>query len=140
MPKPSKESRASNIFIAVVSGIGLLIFACALYEVAFAGLFQMNWLLLSLVTVVVVGRTDIHIPKTSGTLMLDDACLYISLMLYGVMPSVVLAGINGLACSLKYPNKRRVMPFNVAVMSLSIFISGLVVNSLFPSEAHPSAG
>jgi diguanylate cyclase (GGDEF)-like protein/putative nucleotidyltransferase with HDIG domain len=136
MSQPSKESRASNIFLAIVSAIGLTIFACAIYALALGDQFNLNWLLLSVVTVVVVGRTDIHIPKSSGTVTLDDACLYISLMLYGVMPSVVLAGINGLACSLKYPNKRRVMPFNVAVMSLSIFVSGLVVNGLFPAEAH----
>src|ERR1041384_1700005 len=113
MSQPSNESRASNIFLAVVSGIGLAIFACALYTVAFAGQFNLNWMLLSLVTVVVVGRTDIHLPKTSGTVTLDDACLYISLMLYGVMPSMVLAGINELACSLKYPDKRRGLQFNV---------------------------
>ncbi|HJQ25254.1 MAG TPA: HD domain-containing protein, partial [Blastocatellia bacterium] len=136
MSEPSKESRASNIFIAVVATVGLAIFVCAIYHVAFANQFHINWLLLSLVTVAVVGRTDIRIPKTSGTVTLDDACLYISLMLYGVMPSVALAGINGLACSLKYPNKRRVMPFNVAVMSLSIFVSGVVANNLFPPEAH----
>ncbi len=139
MSQPSKESRASNIFLAVVSTVGLAIFACAVSHLALGNQFHINWLLLSLVTVVVVGRTDIHIPKTSGTVTLDDACLYISLMLYGVMPSVVLAGINGLACSLKYPNKRRVMPFNVAVMSLSIFVSGLVANGLFPPEAHTGA-
>jgi diguanylate cyclase (GGDEF)-like protein/putative nucleotidyltransferase with HDIG domain len=136
MSKRSNDSRASNIFIAVVSTVGLSIFAGAVYDVAFSGGFNLNWLLLSLVTVVVVGRTDIHLPKTSGTVTLDDACLYISLMLYGVTPSVVLAGINGLACSLKYPNKRRVMPFNVAVMSISIFAAGVVTNSLFSPEAH----
>jgi diguanylate cyclase (GGDEF)-like protein/putative nucleotidyltransferase with HDIG domain len=140
MSRPSNESRASNIFLAVVSSIGLCIFACAIYGVALGDQFNLNWLLLSLVTVVVVGRTDIHIPRTSGTVTLDDACLYISLMLYGVMPSVVLAGINGLACSLKYPNKRRVIPFNVAVMSLSVFVSGVVANSLFPPEMHVATG
>src|SRR5205085_11951670 len=139
MSQPSKESRASNIFIAVVSTVGLAIFACAIYQLAFGDQFQVTWLLLSSVTVAVVGRTDIHIPKTSGTVTLDDACLYISLMLYGVMPSVVLAGINGLACSLNYPNKRRVMPFNVAVMSLSVFVSGLVASGVFPPDAHPGA-
>jgi diguanylate cyclase (GGDEF)-like protein/putative nucleotidyltransferase with HDIG domain len=140
MSQPSNESRASNIFIMVVSCVGLFIFACAMYEVGFGDQFNLNWLLLSLVTVAVVGRTDIRLPKTSGTVTLDDACLYISLMLYGVMPSVVLAGINGLACSLKYPNKRRVMPFNVAVMSLSVFVSGVVANNLFPPEAHAAIG
>src|SRR5436853_2840036 len=136
MSKRSNDSRASNIFIAVVSTVGLSVFACAFYDVALGGQFNLNWLLLSLVTVVVVGRTDIHLPKTSGTVTLDDACLYMSLMLYGVMPSVVLAGINGLACSLKYPNKRRVMPFNIAVMSISVFAAGIVTNSLFSPETH----
>ena len=100
MSEPSKESRASNIFIAVVATVGLAIFACAIYHLAFGNQFHINWLLLSLVTVAVVGRTDIRIPKTSGTVTLDDACLYISLMLYGVMPSVashvtVRAAVDG---------------------------------------------
>ena len=66
MSQPSKESRASNIFLAVVSSVGLAIFACAIYYLALGDQFHVNWLLLSLVTVVVVGRTDIHIPKSSG--------------------------------------------------------------------------
>ena len=140
MQEKRYESRASNIFLAVVSTIGLLIFAVAIWDVVFNDQFKLNWLLLSLVTVLVVARTDIRIPKISGTVTLDDTCLYISMILYGVMPTVALAGINGLVCSFNYRNKYRVMPFNTAVMSLSIFASGTIVKHLFPVSPETNFG
>jgi diguanylate cyclase (GGDEF)-like protein/putative nucleotidyltransferase with HDIG domain len=126
------ESPASRLFINVVSVIGLCIFACALGEVATSH-FSMEWLLLGLVTVLVVARTDIQIPKISSTVTLEDAFIYIAVLLYGVGPAVVLAGVNAAVCSLHYPNRRKVIPFNAGVMSLSVFISATVATRLFGS-------
>ncbi|HEX8091875.1 MAG TPA: diguanylate cyclase [Blastocatellia bacterium] len=124
------DSPASKVFISVVSAIGLCVFAYALFGVA-AGRFNTEWLLLSLVTLLVVSRTDIQIPKIPSTVTLDDTFIYISVLLYGVAPSVALAGVNAIICSLHYPNKRKVIPFNTAVMSLSVYISAMAVTRLF---------
>src|ERR1044071_2485516 len=126
------DSPASKLFINIVSLIGLCIFAYALYSVA-TNHFNVEWLLLGLVTVLVVARTDIQIPKISSTVTLEDAFIYISVLLYGVGPSVVLAGVNAAICSLHYPNKRKVIPFNTAVMSLSVFASATVATKVFGS-------
>lgn len=126
----SNESRASRLVIDTVSAIGLGIFAYALYNVTTSE-FHIEWLLLSLVTIIVVSRTVIQIPKIPSTVTLDDTFIFISVLLYGVMPSVVLAGLNGAFCSLRYPNRRKVVPFNAAVMSLSVFASGTTVNLIF---------
>jgi hypothetical protein len=99
------ESPASKIFINVVSAIGLCVFAYSLLGAT--SKFNAEWLLLSLVTLLVVARTDIQIPKIPSTVTLDDTFIYISVLLYGVAPSVALAGINAIICSLHYPNKRR---------------------------------
>src|SRR5687767_8526973 len=112
------DSRASLLFINAVSAIGLSIFVYCLAKMALDGL-DLEWVLLSIVTVVVVSRTDIQIPKTSSTVTLDDTFIYISMLLYGVSPSVVLAAINAAVCSLHYANKGKVARFNAAVMSLS---------------------
>jgi diguanylate cyclase (GGDEF)-like protein/putative nucleotidyltransferase with HDIG domain len=124
------ESKASGRLIAAVSLIGLSIFACASYDVA-AGRFHKEWFLLSIVTILVVSRTNIQIPKISSTITLDDTFIFISVLMYGVTPSVVLAGANAAVCSLHYANRRKVIPFNIAVMSLSVFVSGTAVSLVF---------
>jgi len=131
----ANESTLSRLYIKVISAIGLCLLAYALGCVIF-GQFSLEWLLLSLVTVLIVARTDIQIPKIANTVTLDDTFIYISVLLYGIAPSVALAGINAAVCSLHYANKRRVLPFNAAVMSLSVFVSATVTTRLFdPSPA-----
>jgi diguanylate cyclase (GGDEF)-like protein/putative nucleotidyltransferase with HDIG domain len=120
------ESRLSSRFIDLVSAAGLSVFIYAAYVVA-TGQPSLDWVLLGLVTTLVVGRTTIRIPKTESTVTLDDTFIYISVLLYGVWPSVVLAGINAILCSLRYPNRRRVAPFNAGAMSLSVFASSSLV-------------
>ena len=126
------DSPASKLFINIVSLVGLCVFAYALYCVATTS-FNIEWLLLGLVTVLVVARTDIQIPKISSTVTLEDTFIYISVLLYGVWPSVVLAGVNAAVCSLHYPNRRKVIPFNTGVMSLSVFVSATVATNVFGS-------
>ena len=118
------------LFLNAVSAIGLSIFAYCLARMAIDKL-SLEWILLSVVTVVVVSRTDIQIPKTSSTVTLDDTFIYLSMLLYGVSPAVVLAGINAAVCSLHYANKGKVARFNAAVMSLSVFVAGNVIEYLF---------
>jgi diguanylate cyclase (GGDEF)-like protein/putative nucleotidyltransferase with HDIG domain len=133
------ESAASRAVISVVDVIGISIFTYAVCNVVISP-FNVEWASLSLVTVLIVARTDIYLPKISSTVTLDDTFIYISMLLYGVAPSVVLAGLNAAACSLHYKNKRKVLPFNVAVMSLSVFASGTLVTAIFgpPGDLEPS--
>ena len=124
------ESIISRRFVDLVSAAGLSVFFYAVYVIATGGT-SLEWILLSLVTTLVVGRTTIRIPKTESTVTLDDTFIYISVLLYGVWPSVVLAGLNAFLFSLRYPNRRQVAPFNAATMSLSVFASSSLVTLVF---------
>jgi len=124
------ETRASKLFITLISLTGLVVFGQALIGLA-SGAFSKEWLLLTVVTVLVVSRTDIRIPKITNTVTLDDTFIYISFFLYGVPASVVLAGLNAAVCSMHYENRRKVMAFNIAVMSLSVYVSGSLVSLVF---------
>src|SRR6185295_19775930 len=136
--KPARfESGASNRFLELVSAAGLTVFFYAVYVVA-TGSPTLDWILLGLVTTLVVGRTTIRIPKTESTVTLDDTFIYISVLLYGVWPSVVLSGVNAVLCSLRSPNRRRVAPFNAGAMSLSIFVSSSLITLVF-GEPHQLA-
>ncbi len=128
------DSGQSSRFMDFISAGGLTVFFYAVYVVA-TGNPPLEWILLSLVTALVVGRTTIRIPKTESTVTLDDTFLYISVLLYGVWPSVVLAGVNAVVTSLRYPNRRQVAPFNAGAMSLSVFASGSLVTLAF-GEPH----
>lgn len=126
----NNETGGSIYFMNLVSAAGLGLFVYAVFAVVIGGV-SLDWVLLSLVTTLVVGRTIIAIPKTESTVTLDDTFVYVSVLLYGVWPSVVLAGVNAILCSLRYPNRKRVAPFNAAAMSLSVFISSSLVTYVF---------
>ena len=120
--------------MSAVSAAGLCVFVYAMV-VLVTGSMSLEWVLLSLVTTLVVSRTAVRIPKTDSTVTLDDTFIYLSFLLYGVWPSVVLAGVNAIICSLRYNNRKRVATFNAGVMSLSVFLSGWVVTEAFGNPA-----
>jgi diguanylate cyclase (GGDEF)-like protein/putative nucleotidyltransferase with HDIG domain len=116
--------------MSLVSAVGLGVFAYAVMQLVVSGV-SLDWVLLSLVTTLVVGRTIIAIPKTESTVTLDDTFIYVSVLLYGVWPSVVLAGVNAAVCSLRYRNRKRVAPFNAGAMSLSVMVSSSIATTVF---------
>ena len=132
------ESGISSRFVDFISAGGLCIFVYAVYVVV-TGEPSLNWILLGLVTTLVVGRTTIRIPKTDSTVTLDDTFIFISVLLYGVWPSVVLAGVNALLCSLRFPNRKKVAPFNAGAMSLSVFVASSMVSLIFGNPQQIAA-
>ncbi|MEW6207739.1 MAG: diguanylate cyclase [Acidobacteriota bacterium] len=131
-PLIKKDRLPVRSFFIGVSIIGLSVLAYSLYRVVASPL-NAEWVLLTLVTILLISRIDIGIPKTSSKITITDTFLFISVLLYGSFPSVVLAGLDGAVVSLALKNKRRVMPFNMAVLSLSMFISSAIVGEVFPN-------
>jgi diguanylate cyclase (GGDEF)-like protein/putative nucleotidyltransferase with HDIG domain len=124
------ESDRSSRFTNLVSAAGLSVFLYAGYSVVAAGP-SLDWILLSLVTTLAVGRTSIRIPTTESRITLDDTFICISVLLYGIWPSVVLAGVSAVLCSLRSSNRRKVAAFNAGAMSLSVFASSWTVTYIF---------
>ncbi|HKY06537.1 MAG TPA: HD domain-containing protein, partial [Blastocatellia bacterium] len=119
-----------SFFAASISAVGMLLFAYSAYEVA-TGVLNFEWALLAAVTVLLVSRIDIGLPRISSTVTLSDAFIFISVLVYGTYPSVILAGADAAICSLQYKSRRTILWFNVAVMSISVFISSTVVRLIF---------
>jgi diguanylate cyclase (GGDEF)-like protein/putative nucleotidyltransferase with HDIG domain len=125
-----QNKSAGNPFRVFVSVAGLALFAYCGFTVATSTI-SIQWVLLSVVTVIMVSRVDIGIPKTASAMTLTDAFIFISVLLYGPYPSVILAGVDAAFCTLQYKGKRRVIFFNAAVMSLSVFASSMMVTLIF---------
>lgn len=114
----------------VVSLIGFCVFAYAVYQ-AISGALAPQWILLSLVTILVISRIDITLPKSSSAITLSDTFIFASILLYGVPLSVVLAGVEATVNSLTHKDTRKLAMFNAGVTSLSIFVAGTCVELIF---------
>jgi diguanylate cyclase (GGDEF)-like protein/putative nucleotidyltransferase with HDIG domain len=121
---------AARLFNIVVSVSGLSLFAFSVFKVATSPM-NFEWVLLGLVTVLLVSRIDIGLPRVSSTITLSDTFIFISILLYGTYPSVILAGADAAICSLQYKSRRTILWFNVAIMSLSVFTSSKLVSAVF---------
>src|SRR5215216_1513314 len=132
MSGPNVEPNKATLsdFTITVSIVGLLVFAYSVFELA-RGSVNFEWVLLSIVTIILVSRLDIGIPKTTSTVTLSDTFIFISVLLYGTHASVVLAGLDAAVCTLHLKNRRRIIWFNAGVMSLSVFIASSVLSFVF---------
>jgi len=136
--KPGERSKdVASLFLVTVSVGGLMVFAYSGCALAF-GLINIEWILLSLVTILMVSRIDIGIRKGRSAVTLSDTFIFISMLLYGTHASVVLAGLDAAVCALLSRERRRMILFNGAAMSMSIFAASSMVTLAF-GELRPLA-
>ena len=141
MEQKERSNKIASLFVATVSALGLLAFLYAGTVLAFRPI-NLEWMLLSVVTVLMVSRVDIGIPKTRSAVTLSDTFIFISALLYGTYASVVLAGLDAAACAIQFKERRRMILFNAAAMSLSIFVASsamtLTLGDIQPLAADPA--
>jgi diguanylate cyclase (GGDEF)-like protein/putative nucleotidyltransferase with HDIG domain len=140
MEQNERSEKIASVFMATVSALGMLAFVYAGWALAFRPI-NLEWILLSVVTVFMVSRVDIGIPKDRSAVTLSDTFIFISALLYGTYASVVLAGLNAAACAIQFKERRRMILFNAAAMSLSIFVASsavtLTLGDIQPLAADP---
>ncbi len=136
--KPKALSKnITSLFPVIVTAVGLMVFVYSGFALAFLPI-NFEWFLLSLVTVLMVSRIDIGISKARSSVTLSDTLIFMSVLLYGTYASVVLAGLDAAACALQFRERRRMILFNAAAMSLSIFVASSTVTLTF-GELRPLA-
>src|SRR5688572_22056035 len=120
--RPNRYRSYSRLYQVAVSAAGLAIFLTSFYQVTIDPL-NSEWLLLALVTILLVSRVDINYLQTSSAITLSDTFIFISVLLYGIPMSVILAGVDAAVTSLLHRDRRHLAAVNSAVMSLSIFVA-----------------
>jgi diguanylate cyclase (GGDEF)-like protein/putative nucleotidyltransferase with HDIG domain len=125
-----QKVRMTDIFLMTVSVVGVMTLA---YSAGLLALGPLNfeWILLSIVTIMLVSRIDLGIPKASGRVTLSDTFIFISVFLFGTAASVVLAGSDAAICSLQYKSRWKALWYNAAAMSLSVFVASTVATGIF---------
>jgi diguanylate cyclase (GGDEF)-like protein/putative nucleotidyltransferase with HDIG domain len=125
-----QRKRNVNLVATAVTVAGLFVFVYSSWSLATGGV-ELEYIWLSLVTLVLVSRIDIGIHKTESSLTLSDTFVFISAVLYGVPAAVVLAGANAGAVALQSKVRGTNLLFKPALMSLSIFASGEAMSRTF---------
>ena len=120
----------SSLVVIAVTIAGLSVFAYSSWSLVGTGL-EFEWILLSLVTVLMISRVDIGIPKTESSLTLSDTFVFISVLLYGVHASVILAALDAGALAIQAKERGRNLLFRPALMSLSVLASAEAVTLVF---------
>lgn len=133
-----QENAFGKPYTIGVSVVGAALFVYALVLVLGAPL-DTTWLLLCAVTLLAVSRIRFRIPGKTGKVALSSAFYFISFFLYGLMPSVVLAGMDAAVSSMIEKERRKLTLFDLSVGSLSIFFSGGLVSLLLQDPPYLKA-
>lgn len=120
----------SRTLSGVITGLGL---AALAYSIALLVLndIRLQWVLLSLVTVLLASRIDIGVPRLAGGLALGDVLVFIAILLFGPHAAVTLAGADAAINSLQHQERRRVILYNAALKSLAAFAASYLATLLF---------
>jgi diguanylate cyclase (GGDEF)-like protein/putative nucleotidyltransferase with HDIG domain len=135
----TQDSIAEMALVRGITLVGLAVLAYAGFELINSNP-DLQWIWLAVITVLVVSRLDIHIPQTWGSITLSDTFTFITLSLYGIVPAVVLAGVDAAVSSVQNKDRRRAAPFNTAIMSLSVYVSATIAARIFGDFRYSSNG
>jgi diguanylate cyclase (GGDEF)-like protein/putative nucleotidyltransferase with HDIG domain len=126
------EAYTEKVTVGLISVVGLCAFLYAIWNLI-GGQIDTHWLLLGVVTLLVVSRLDTGMPNAPRTITISDSFIFTSLLLYGLWPSVVLAGFDGAFCSLYNKERRKAVAFDAGLKSISILVAGMAAQAIFPN-------
>ena len=119
-----QHTSKSQFFSCLIIVVGAVTFAWAVVQIL-AHPPKLDWLILSMVTILVGSRASVWFPRGLGKITVSDLFLFFSLLYYGIAPATVLAVIDGLYSSQQNSRNRALtILFNSAVMGLSVFSAG----------------
>jgi hypothetical protein len=134
------RQRFSAFYMWGVIAIGTAVVLFSLYRLPFERL-DLPYLILALLVLAVSSSVVIRIPLVSGGITVSDTFIFLTLLLYGGEPAVLLALGDGLFSSLRISRKPRTILFNSAVMACAMFLTTWTLRACFGSIIElPRAG
>jgi diguanylate cyclase (GGDEF)-like protein/putative nucleotidyltransferase with HDIG domain len=118
---------------AVITTLGLCVFiysVCRTIQDSVAHSVDWDWIIISLITVLLISRADIKLVKTSSAMTLADTIILASVLLYGTSAAVALAGVDNLIRVFQKKHKNREAVFHYASMTFAFFVAGHTLNAL----------
>jgi len=114
-----------------IIGLGLLIHSS--YDLYSTDLIRNSgWLPLILVTLGFSYFGTVRIPGVKASVSVSDTLVFISALLFGIHPAVIISGVDAGIQSIKLTKKLMTRAYNVAAMALSVFVSSSIADYFFP--------
>jgi len=128
--KSETRQKLATPFLWLVIVLGSFV---GLYVVSHLQIAEIDFgfLLLAAVTLGLGSRIIVSIPGCKGKISVSDTFVLLSLLLYGVEMSVILAGADAFLSSLRITKKKLLIAFNTAVFLCATFATGRTLRSLF---------
>jgi diguanylate cyclase (GGDEF)-like protein/PAS domain S-box-containing protein len=124
------KQRYLKPFVALVAAAAIAIIAFSFLRLEVSQL-DVRFLLLFLFTVLIGARLIIHIPSIKGELTVSDTLIFLTMLLWGGEPAILLAAAVSFCSSLRVTRKATAHVFNVAVMTCSTFLTIVVLRVAF---------
>ncbi len=128
--KPTSKERYLKPFVVLVAAAAIGIIAFSLPRLGASHL-DVQFLVLFVFTVLIGARLIIHIPSIKGELTVSDTLIFLTMLLWGGEPAILLAAAAGFCSSLRATRKITVHIFNLAVMTCSTFLTVVVLRLAF---------
>ena len=138
-----KAKRAGNItYMGTVSALGAAVIALSIYRIIHDSI-SYQWLILAYLTVL-TGAFTVRIPRVNSKFSVSDTFIFINTILFGTAAGVLTGALDGLVGSLRSmttAKRIQTIPFNTAVLALSVFAAGEAFFKMFgrgPLSKGPS--
>jgi diguanylate cyclase (GGDEF)-like protein/putative nucleotidyltransferase with HDIG domain len=133
--KGKNDSPAAKAILTIVSLLGCLALAFALYETATKPI-SPAWIVIGLVITAAMFRLDAGLPVAPSAFRVKDLLLFASVLLYGPGPAAVLAGLDAAASTSRRELHSSAFLFRVALQGLLVFSSGSIATGAFGSLGY----
>jgi signal transduction histidine kinase len=130
----------------LVSAVGIVVCAFSVTHLSASSL-NLRFYLLSFVTLLLALRITVPVPLVSGKgisqgtfvflgmqITASDAFIFLTILLCGGEPAVLLAAVEGACSSYHYAKTRLTVLFNAAVIAVSTFFTVTALRYLFGSD------
>jgi diguanylate cyclase (GGDEF)-like protein/PAS domain S-box-containing protein len=129
------RSRINQIYVwsIIAVGAGVVAFSIAHFT---RDQFDVRFLLLALITVMIGPRLSIPIPRVKAHISVSDTFIFLSLLLFGGEAAILLATAEALCASVRIGSKPRTHLFNASVMACATFITVWTLRLAFGDALH----
>ena len=114
--------------------VGAAAFAYSIYRLPVERI-DLRYLLLAVMTVVTSSRLSVQIPRFDTSVTVSDTFLFLTILLYGGEPAIMLAATEGVCSGLRASKSKKPVTvlFSAAVMTCSTFITIWVLRFAYGS-------
>lgn len=131
--------RLFNLYLSLIACLGLFAVFYSLYCFPLKQL-NFSFVLISIMTLGIGARLNIQVPRVKGYISLSDIFIFLTILLYGAEAAVLLASLEAFCLSLRVNKKPTTIIFNTAGMSVSTFITVMVMRLCFGNIIELTAG